>query len=197
MEDVVCQYEEGPLWLQIVWDTDAPSPRKDMTPLGELVILNEKWQHLGDPHNFYDWDHLYRFIRDELVSGLLHYPVTIYSGSGGARIELGEENDQRLTDGQYLLPHGRLREIHGLKRVSRRVKNITRKLIATEIDLYNQWLEGYVYGVILQEEGEIVDSLWGLYKLDLADLQSFFPDKYYGFLQRALQSEDLRVLSYY
>lgn len=196
----MCQYKEGPLQLQIVWDNDAPSPRKDMDPLGELVILNGEWKHLGDPHNYYDWDHLYQFIRDESVSGLLHYPVMVYPRMGSAEITLGKENDRHVAygeHGQYLLPHKQLREEYKVKRVSRRVKNIARKIMEAEIDLYNQWLGGYVYGAVLQEEGETVDSLWGLYKIDLTGLQDFFSDKYCEFIHRALQSEDMHVLDYY
>lgn len=65
-----------------------------------------------------------------------------------------------------------LREFGG-KRVSKRKRERAEALLRSEVEEYDQYLTGDVYGVIVEDEdGEEVDSCWGFYGLDYAKEQA-------------------------
>jgi hypothetical protein len=66
--------------------------------------------------------------------------------------------------GWIYVPLTKVREEYGVKRVTKRVRDLVTKVLVQEVETYDQMLTGQVYGVIIEDEdGDQLDSLWGMY----------------------------------
>jgi hypothetical protein len=64
---------------------------------------------------------------------------------------------------------------YGCKRITKKVLERAREVLVGEVEIYNQWLNGEVYGwetykvdedvadKDIEDEGELLDSCWGYY----------------------------------
>ena len=60
-----------------------------------------------------------------------------------------------------------IRKEFGVKRISPKLRKRIENRMKSEIELFDQYINGEVYGfVIKDDEGEVVDSCWGFYGTD-------------------------------
>ena len=77
-----------------------------------------------------------------------------------------------------------VREFFGVERISKRVRTLAYKRLEAEVQTYHQYLSGDVWDYLIEDEnGEIVDSLSGMYGYDYA---SEMAEQALSYIQEAL-----------
>jgi hypothetical protein len=108
-----------------------------------------------------------RMVREGYAIGL---PVWAYVHSGST-IKAAYENpflcpwDSGRSGWVYVMRDKALKEF-GRKLPSRKLKFRILDVLKGEVETFNQWLNGDVYGYRIELNGEQVDSCWGMYGLD-------------------------------
>lgn len=155
-----------------------------------------------------DWDNLGKFYlhtrsvdRRECSEGdvekaVLRIPVWKYEHSGIA-VKACDKNPfscpwDSCQCGWVLAFREDLLKEYGCKRITRKVLEKARNVLVGEVEVYNQWLNGEVYGwetykvdegvadEDIEDEGELLDSCWGYYdKVDevLDEAVNSLPDE--------------------
>lgn len=100
----------------------------------------------------------------------LWLPVYLYNHSG---LALGTTPFHNRWDsgqvGFIVATQGDIRAFFGVKRVSKRVRTLAYKRLEAEVETYHQYLSGDVWDYLIEDEdGEIVDSLSGMYGFEYA-----------------------------
>ena len=77
-----------------------------------------------------------------------------------------------------------MRTFFGVERISKRVRTLAYKRLEAEVQTYHQYLSGDVWHYLIEDEnGEIVDSLSGMYGYDYA---SEMAEQALSYIQEAL-----------
>lgn len=155
--------------LKIIRDDDPLNPRTDWDHLGVMMcfhkrlILGDK-EHAGLYTSDFDgWE----AMEEELYKrgAVVVLPLYLYEHSG-ITMSVGAFSDP-FDSGQvgfiYAMREAVLKE-YNLKR------NITKKTLAavterlkSEVETYDQYLRGDVWGYVIEDNGEHVDSCWGFF----------------------------------
>lgn len=161
-EDPECveTYERNCLAVAIMQDIDPMSPRDDDGNLGTMICSHRKY-NLGDEQfnsdDYEGWDDLADKLRSERGAVII-LPLGLYDHSG-ITIYVGDTHD-RWDGGQvgYIyLTEDDLKE-SGLDDIK------ATKALQIEVETYDQYLRGEVYGYVIQDaDGEDIDSCWGFY----------------------------------
>jgi len=161
--------------LAICKDMNAEDPRA-WDNLGRMVCFHTKYE-LGDTdhgfnkNDFSDWEELRQAIieRDDPV---VIYPLYLFDHSG-ITIKIGPFSgpDAYWDSGQvgYIYTTKEdIRNIYGIKRVTQKYIKLAEQALQEEVELYDKFLRGEVYGYILEDEkGNEIDSCWGFYGWNL------------------------------
>lgn len=101
-------------------------------------------------------------------------PISVYI-HGGVSFSVGSRNGwDTSNDGFYIVTHNDLKRL-GLSKWTRKDKMI--RLIQYELDLYEKWGNGEVYGFLLEDEDKnIIDSCSGFY--DINEIKEYLPEEY-------------------
>lgn len=161
--------------IKIIQDENPNSPREDDN-LGKMVCFHGRY-NLGDKHD-YDhrdysgWDEQKEaIIKNEDVCVIL--PLYLYDHSGitmstspfSCRWDSGQV-------GWVFVSKKKVREEYSVKRITEKVIEKVTKVLKGEVETYDQYLTGDVYGYEIYEvttcsEGHehetIIDSCWGYY----------------------------------
>jgi hypothetical protein len=155
------------LVAHIYVDPDPMSPACWDT-LGEITYNKAARTVLGTHPKSAEQDaEIARMVRDGEAYGL---PVWAYVHSGST-IKAALENpfgcpwDSGRSGWVYVMRDKALKEF-GRKLPSRRLKARILDVLKGEVETFNQWLNGDVYGYAIELNGEQVDSCWGMYGLD-------------------------------
>jgi hypothetical protein len=64
-----------------------------------------------------------------------------------------------------------IRKEYGIKKITKKVKEMVYRILISEVEEYDQYLNGEVYGFIItdDETGEEIDSCWGFYGEEAAN----------------------------
>lgn len=152
--------------IEIHTDEDTESPR-NWENLGKMVCFHKRYD-LGDKHdydhNYYDgWEAMEKdIIKKENVAVIL--PLYLYDHSG-ITISTSSFND-RWDSGMigfiYMTKKDAI-ENYGKKIMTPKVKERALKNLEGEVETYDQYLTGDVYGFKVFEDDEETDSCWGFY----------------------------------
>ncbi len=160
--------------IKIHHDRDAESPR-DWDNLGTMICRHSRYS-LGDKHEF---DNAREFLIDlcglsddsELsTSKMLDLanrkavilPVFLYDHSGLAMNTTGFHCP--WDSGQVGFIYATLKAIraeHNVSRVSTKLRECIADHLCSEVETYNDYLGGNVYGYTVEKDGEDIDSCWG------------------------------------
>lgn len=177
MEKVIGKYT-----VKVVRDDNPISPREDDN-LGKMVCFHKRY-NLGDKHDYnfhnYDsWDKMKSsIIRDENVSVIL--PLYLYDHSGITMNTTGFSCP--WDSGQVGFVFVSKNDVHkeyGVKRISKKLREKVTKLLIGEVDTYDKYLTGDVYGYeITDENDDVIESCWGFYDENecLTEGLSFVPE---------------------
>lgn len=151
--------EVGNLVLRVEFDHDAQSPREWDGNLGNMICWHRR-HSLGDTHNY---DSPSDFKQEINERNAVILPLYLYDHSGLTMNTTGFSC--RWDSGQvgyiYALKEDIKRE-YGVKKVGKKLKEMIQRRLASEVGIYDQYIQGNTFGFILKEEnGEEVDSSWG------------------------------------
>jgi hypothetical protein len=153
--------------IEIHPDLSSENPVKYWDVLGEFIC----W------HRRYELENSTRFKTPQEVveyakrTNSLIFPIYMYDHSG---ISLSLSNssypyNDRWDSGQVgyvLVDRSKALREFGKKKFSTQLKKRVEQVIAAEIETYNQYLSGDVYGYSISKNGEEISSCWGYYGQD-------------------------------
>jgi hypothetical protein len=160
-------------------DNDPESPRY-WDNLGTMICFHRRY-NLGDEHKY---KRISDFLEDivseyEKISEgpyslkfdkyCISLPLYLYDHSG---ITINTTGFSCPWDsgqvGIIYVSLTKIREEYEVKRVSKKLRNTVADLLRNEVDTYDKYLKGEVYGYIVEKQGEQVDSCWGYYSVEEA-----------------------------
>lgn len=161
--------------VRIEYDSCPANPMEDFDNLGTIAYLSRSRYTLGNQAvSHEEMDEIAADIRSGKLVGM---PVQAYVHSGVA-LKASLTNpypDPRWDSGQsgyvYCTREAAIKEF-GNKVCTAKVKEKALKLMASEVETFSQYLNGEVYGFIVErfdEDGEKVEELescWGFYGLE-------------------------------
>lgn len=159
--------------LKVIQDSNPESPR-EWDNLGTMICFHRRYD-LGDKHNYSSddysgWEEMKQaIIKEENPAVIL--PLYMYDHSGisistspfSCRWDIGQI-------GFILVSKKKVLEGFGVKRVSNKLVQKLEAILEGEVETYNQYVEGDVYGFqIVDEDDEILDSCYGFYGRNLRE----------------------------
>lgn len=157
--------------LKIIHDAYAESPR-EWDNFGTMICFHRRYD-LGDKHNYNSddysgWEEMEKAIRTDYGKGAVILPLYLYDHSAisistspfGCRWDSGQIGFIAVSKKTIL-------DNFGGKIVTQKTKDKAIKLLDAEVETYNYYVEGDVYGFrIVDEDDNEVDSCWGFYGTD-------------------------------
>lgn len=163
--------------LKIVQDDFLESPRTAYDNLGVMYCKHKRY-NLGDNHKTIEansWQEVEKILKKDYAAVVI-IPIYMFDHSG---ISLSTSKFNCPWDsGQvgFIYCSKAMAKIE-FKKVTKKIKEIISKRLISEIEIYNQYLNGEVYGYELIEENkcshcdniktEIIDSCYGFYGNDI------------------------------
>ena len=157
--------------LEIFDDLNPCSPR-EFDNLGTMVCFHRRY-NLGDEtelksSDFSSWEELENYLYKE-ENALIAIPVFMYDHSGLWINTTGFSCPWDSGQVGYIyVSKEKVRREYSCKRISKKLKKMIREMLCSEVDLYNDYLSGNVYGFTLtdKENAEEIDSSCGFYGTD-------------------------------
>ena len=157
--------------LEIFDDLDPTNPR-EFDNLGTMVCFHSRYI-LGDEtdlksSDFSSWEELESYLYKE-ENALIAIPVFMYDHSGLWINTTGFSCPWDSGQVGYIyISKEKVRREYSCKRISKKLKEMIREILCSEVDLYNDYLCGNVYGFTLtdKENAEEIDSSCGFYGTD-------------------------------
>lgn len=182
-----------PVVLKIINDFDPFNPRKEFDNLGKMVCWHRRY-NLGDKKTEYFEDdpeafqeHMKAHPNDYFILPLYlydHSGITMSTGSFSCPWDSGQV-------GYIYVSKEAIRKEWGVKRISPKLKKLILDNLRSEVNTYDQYITGDVWGFELvrehTEECEIapgeeedLDSCWGFYGSDPKEngMWEYIPEKY-------------------
>lgn len=153
---------------KIFMDEDPVNPR-EWDNLATMVCFHRRYD-LGDRHayrheDYSGWEAFEASLRKEDPSAII-VPLYLYDHSG---ITISTRPFSCPWDsgqvGFAVVPGKKIREEYGVKRISQKVRARAEAVVNGEVETYDSYLRGDVYGYTLEKDGE-EDSCWGFFGMD-------------------------------
>lgn len=183
MSNTVKEYEHAGCTIKIYQDESPESPR-DWDNLGTMICFHKRY-NLGDKHDYRHedysgWEALQEAIREQEHAAII-LPLYLYDHSG-LRIKVGPfagllpqghaEFDSGCV-GFIVVSKEKVRKEYSVKKLSKSVLEKAAKVLQGEVETYDQYLSGDVYGYeVTNEETGLDDSCWGHYGLDYVEQEA-------------------------
>lgn len=138
-------------------DHDAISPRENNN-LGTIAYCSNRYL-LGDQQ--VTWNQLYKLIKDRDKIGI---PVYAYI-HGGVTINTTGFScgwDSGLV-GYIYVSKDKVRSEFSVKNLSSKLKGQVLEVLKAEIEEFDNYLTGEVYGYDIVDNGQVIDACWGFY----------------------------------
>lgn len=159
--------------ILIKYDTDSESPAS-WDNLGQITYNARSRYVLGTEGVSNDrFDEIERKVMSGEYIGI---PVYAYV-HGGSTIRAARSNpftcqwDSGRSGWAYCTKDAALQE-YGNKIVTKAVREKALKCLISEVETFDMYLRGEVYGFEVVVDGEVVDSCWGIYGLDEAEAEA-------------------------
>ena len=157
--------------LEIFDDLNPCSPR-EFDNLGTMVCFHRRYNLEDETElkssDFSSWEELENYLYKE-EDALIAIPVYMYDHSG---LWINTTGFSCPWDsgqiGYIYISKEKVRSEYSCKRISKKLKEMIREMLCSEVDLYNDYLCGNVYGFTLtdKENAEEIDSSCGFYGTD-------------------------------
>ena len=180
-EYLVQKFENDTHKLSIYQDTDRPDPREDGEFLGTMVYSHRDYI-LGDvkAENIDYYNSWNEWLKGELGDDIIALPLYIYDHS---EITIRTYPFSCPWDsgqvGYIYVSKEDVRKEWRVKRISSKLHNKVINILETEVEVFDQWGRGDVYGFVLSkkcncnecdhEHDDAIDSCWGFYGTDWED----------------------------
>jgi len=175
MSDLYEEFEEGDVTIKIYPDHDPYNPRENDC-LGHMVCHHPRYR-LGDeqldPKTVADsLDELEQYFYNQRYADVLlplwiydHGNVTITARPTVAGSYPDHQWDVSMVGFIYITAE-QIRKEYGAKKISVQLREKVREHLMQEVEAYDQYLRGDVWGFVLEIDGKEVDSCWGCYGLE-------------------------------
>ena len=161
MENIIEQENCKGCEIKIVYDTDPINPVEEYDSFGKMICFHKRYI-LGHKHG-HSIESFQAFLKAN-EKDIVVLPLYLYDHSG-ITISTTPFNCQ-WDSGQvgfiYATKEQILKE-YGVKRITSKIREKVEKLLITEVDTYDKYLTGEVYGFVIEKNGEIEDSCYGFY----------------------------------
>jgi hypothetical protein len=159
-------------------DDNPQNPREDDN-LGTMLCFHGGYT-LGDKtdlssKDFNGWNEIYDYLIKE-KKAIIILPLYLYDHSGlsikvGSFQGLLPQGHAEFDSGQvgfiYVTKEKIQKEfIPKVEKLTKALKVRTEKVLRAEVEIYNQYLNGEVYGFKIEKNGQDFDSCWGFYEID-------------------------------
>lgn len=157
-----------------VYPDEMPESPREWDNLFTMTCFHGRYE-LGDKHDltsdmFSGWQEIKTYLI-ERESAYITYPLYLYDHSG-LRIKVGSFHGL-LPQGHAEFDSGkvgyiwttreRLVKRYGVKRISKKTRERALRVMQNEVETYDQFLSGQVYGFVIEKDGEDMDSCWGFF----------------------------------
>lgn len=163
MENVIEERTVNTYTIKIYQDEDPLNPREEWENFGNMVCFHKRYI-LGDKHK---WDvESFREFLEENEKNIICLNLYLYDHSG---ITMSYSPFSCAWDsgciGIIYVTYEEIRKEYGIKRITEVIKEKVINRLTTEIEIYDRYLTGEVYGYVIEDsEGENIDSCWGYYE---------------------------------
>ena len=164
--------------LKIEQDQDPMNPRTEFDNCGKMVCFHKRYT-LGDKHDlnaddFDDWGEMAEHLKTEYQAAVI-LPLYLYD-HGGISMSTGSFScpwDSGQVGFIYMDRETILREAPGNPKIlTKKAKQWATKYLEAEVEYYDHYLTGEVYGFIVEDEdGEQLDSCWGFFGYDYCKVE--------------------------
>lgn len=157
----------------ISYDENRCNPREEWDNVGTIICRSNRYglgdeNHTAEMDECDSWDEVENVIRKTYGKDCIMLPVYIYDHSGITINTTGFScgwDSSRI--GTIVVSREKARTEYGMKRITKTNLEKVIKYLEGEIETYDQYLTGDVYGYEIEdEEGEPLDSCWGFYGLE-------------------------------
>jgi hypothetical protein len=190
--------EDNGLSVSLIQDEDAQNPREDYDNFGTMVCFHRRYT-LGDKHEFSTPDEFLEWWKENgkggelLCLGLLdHSGLHMYSGSGAHWTDSAGWDSGQV--GWIYVTAQQIRDCFMVKHISKKTRQRAIKNLEGEIETYDQFLTGDVWGYVIEgTDEEEHDSCWGFFGSTYAKTEALEAFKYFVDKRKA---EETRVESF-
>jgi hypothetical protein len=181
--------EKGGAVLKIYYDENCPNPR-EWDNLGTMVCGHRRYR-LGDEQAkntelYSNWE---EWREGELGKDVIALPLYLYDHGGLAINTTGFSCPWDSGQvGWIYVTKEKVREEYGVRRVTKKIRDRVLAVLKAEVEEYNRWLQGDVYGFVLENtEGKEIASCWGFFGTNWKEngLESELPAEYRFLLKEA------------
>lgn len=165
-------YQTSTKKLNIIQDENPLNPRTEFDNLGVMICTHKRYT-LGDEHSFdFDnynrWDEAEKALKNEYDAAIIvplflydHSGITISTSPFSCRWDSGQI-------GFILVSKETARKEYNVKRITKKILEKIKNCIKGEVETYNQYLTGDIYGFeLIDNDGKVIDSCWGFYGSDI------------------------------
>ena len=158
MNDSIFEKTEGNVTLKVLVDDSPLNPRTEYDNLGKILYTSSRYC-LGD-----------RQAEEEEIRSIMEsdeylwLPVyaCIHSGTRLSTAEFGDKWDSGMSGIVYVSMPDALKE-WSKKRLTPKLREAILGCLKTEVETFSQYLNGEVYGWVIEVDGGHVDSCWGFF----------------------------------
>lgn len=165
MENAIETIERGGFTARIYYDTDTLNPRKDWDNLGKIVsrklTSDENFEFSGDKERDI------KRLKQEF-GATVTLPIYMYSHGGETINTTGFSCpwDSGQVGWIFATTEDICKE-YNCKRVNPAIRRRVEQILVGEIETYDQYIRGEVYGYeLFDKTGNEIDSCWGFYGFD-------------------------------
>lgn len=165
--------------INIYYDSNPESPR-DWDNLGTFYTAHHRYKPEEQFCKHFERDEVFAsegIFLDDFLKKYIALPIYLYD-HGGQTISSSPFSckwDSRLF-GMVAVSVEKVRQEFGWKRISPKRREQIEKQLQGEIESYDQYLQGEVYGFTVtsqKDESDTIDSCWGYYGNDcLKDIET-------------------------
>ena len=199
---LVEEIQKNGIALKIYYDENCPSPCENYN-LGTMVC----WHHrhsLGHKHNYCDPNDFLISLAEDIVGdpdkvqqmsieqceeiirkNAVILPLYLFDHSGLVMrtYPFSDPWDSGQVGWIYVLKE-KIREEYKIKNITKKVRDRVVSVLNAEVKTYSQWMEGDVYGYILEDTRNIekkeIDSCWGFFGTNWKEngIADYIPTEY-------------------
>lgn len=165
----------GQQTARIFRDEHPENPREDLAGFGTMACFHRRYT-LGDKahgikaEDYRGWDEMEQAILRR-NPGALILPLYLYDHSGITMrtVPFSCPWDSGQV-GFIFATREKVLRTWGAKRMTERIRNLALEALRSEVEEYDAYLTGDVYGYIVEDQdGEELDSCWGFIGLQVAE----------------------------
>lgn len=163
----------------------------DIQELRDVIdeLDQSKWSD-AKSDDFYYSDDLGKVVKEMEKQGFIILPVYMYDHSG---ITLSTSPFSCQWDSGLLgiiyVSRKKVEEVFGWKRITKDRRKEIEGYLENEIKTYDQYVTGEVFGFVIEEDGNEVDSCWGFY--NLADMEDHISSEQQDLFEELKKKENL------